>query len=97
MTETTFSRFDAADYLETEDDIAAYLDAVAEESGNDPASIVRALGVAARARNMSQMARQVGMTREGLYKALSGEGNPSFANVMKVADALGLKMSFQTP
>ena len=95
MAEEIFSRFDTADYLETEADIAAYLEAVIEEAGDDPAVIARALGVVARARNLSQLARDVGMSREGLYKALSGEGNPSFATVMKVAHALGLRMSFR--
>jgi len=92
MTET-FSRYDTADYLKTDEDIAAYLDACAEE--NDPALMARALGAIARARNMSQLARDAGMTREGLYKALSGEGNPSFATVVKVARALGLQMIFR--
>lgn len=79
----------AADYLKTDEQIAAYLD-VAFEDG-DPAIIARALGAVARARNMSQLARNTGMSREGLYKALSGEGNPSFATVMKVAQALGVR------
>lgn len=88
-----FSRFDAADYLKTEEDIAAYLEACAEE--NDPALMASALGAIARARNMSQLARDTGMTREGLYKALSGEGNPSLDTIMKVAKALGLQMTFK--
>ncbi|WP_370309549.1 addiction module antidote protein [Sinimarinibacterium flocculans] len=92
MVKETFSRYDSADYLKTEEDIAAYLDAVMEEGGDDPAFIAHALGVIARARNMSQLARDTGLTREGLYKALSGEGNPSFATVLKVARALGLKL-----
>ena len=58
----------------------------------DPAIVARALGAVARARNMSQLARDVGMSREGLYKALSGEGNPSFATITKVMHALGLKL-----
>ena len=91
----TFSRYDSADYLKTEEDIAHYLEAVMEEGGDDPAFIAHALGVVARARNMSQLARDAGMTRQGLYKALSGEGEPSFATVMKIASALGLKLSFQ--
>jgi probable addiction module antidote protein len=95
MSSETFSRYDTADYLETEADIAAYLEAVIEEGGDDPAFIVHALGVVARARNMSQLARDVGMSREGLYKALSGQGNPSFATVVKVAHALGLRVTFQ--
>jgi probable addiction module antidote protein len=92
MVKEAFSRYDSADYLKTEEDVAAYLDAVMEEGGDDPAYIAHALGVIARARNMSQLARDTGLTREGLYKALSGEGNPSFATVLKVAQALGLKL-----
>jgi probable addiction module antidote protein len=88
-----FSRYDTADYLKTEDDIAAYLEAVMEDG--DPALIAAALGDIARARNLSQLARDVGMSREGLYKALSGEGNPTFATITKVARALGLRFSVQ--
>lgn len=95
MSKETFSRYDSADYLKNEEDIAAYMEAVMEEGGDDPAFIAHALGAVARARNMTQLARDTGMTREGLYKALSGEGNPSFATVMKVARALGLQMSFR--
>lgn len=95
MSKKNFSRFDTADYLKTEDDIAAYMEAVMEEGGDDPAYILRALGVVARARNMSKLAREAEMSREGLYKALSGEGNPSFATVVKVAHALGLRVTFQ--
>src|SRR5690625_3426920 len=90
-----FSHFDSADYLETSDDIALYLAACMEEGGDDPAFIAHALGVVARARNMSQLARDTGMSREGLYKALSGEGNPSFDTVLEVARAMGIKLSFQ--
>lgn len=90
----SFGRYDSADYLKTSEDIALYLEACIEEAGNDPAFIAHALGVVAHARNMSQLARDTGISREGLYKALSGEGNPSFATVLKVADALGLKLGF---
>jgi probable addiction module antidote protein len=90
-----FSRYDSADYLGTEEDIAAYLEAAAMEGGDDPAFLARALGVVARARNMSQLARDVGMSREGLSKALSGEGNPTLATIMKVAKALGLRIGFR--
>jgi len=83
-----FSRYDAADYLETEEDIRLYLEACQEE-GN-PALVAAALGDIARARNMTQLASEVGMTRAGLYKALSAEGNPSFATISRVAKALGL-------
>ena len=95
MTKETFSRYDTADYLKSDEDIARYMEAVMEEGGDDPAYIAQALGAIARARSMSQLARDTGLTREGLYKALSGEGNPSFATGMKVAHALGLKLTFQ--
>jgi probable addiction module antidote protein len=89
----SFSRYDVADYLGTAADICAYLEASAEE--NDPAQIALALGAAARARNMTQLARDAGMTREGLYKALSADGDPSFATITKVARALGLQVTFK--
>jgi probable addiction module antidote protein len=89
-----FSRYDSADYLKTEADIAAYLEAAAEEC-DDPAFLARALGVVARSRNMSQLSRDTGISREGLNKALSGEGNPTLATVMKVAKALGLRVGFR--
>ena len=95
MSEETFARYDTVDYLQTEADIAAYLEAVMEEGGDDPAYFARALGTVARARNMSALAREVGMSRVGLNKALSGEGNPTLSTVMKVAKALGLKVSIQ--
>lgn len=94
MTEAKFSRYDSADYLETEDDLAMFLDAVMEEGGDDPSYITRALGAVARARNISKLARDTGMSREGIYKALSEEGNPSFATVAKIAAALGLRITF---
>ena len=86
-----FNRYDAADYLETEEDIRLYLEACQEEG--DPTLIAAALGDIARARNMTHLAKEAGMTRAGLYKALSAEGNPSFATVSKVAKALGLKIT----
>ena len=92
--EVEFSPYDTADYLETEADIAAYLNAVLEE--DDPHLLVAALGDIARARNMSQLAKTVGMSREGLYKALSGTGNPAFSTISKVANALGLRISIDT-
>ena len=90
-----FSRYDTADYLTDDERIAAYLEAVMEEGGDDPVFITQALGTVARARNMSQLARDTGLTREGLYKALSADGNPSFATVVKVAIALGLRVTFK--
>ncbi len=89
----TFSRFDAADYLKTDEDIAAYLDASAEDG--DAGALAVALGTVARARNMSELARETGMTREGLYKALAPGGNPAFGTVAKVARALGFAIAFR--
>ena len=69
MQEVTFARYDTADYLKSEEDIGAYFDAVMEEAGDDPAYVARALGTVARARNMTALAREVGMSRVGLNKA----------------------------
>lgn len=91
-----FSRWDATRYIETEEDVQAYLEACQEEFGDDPAFIAHALGVVARARNMTELAKGSGMTRAGLYKALSPEGNPSFATVQKIAKAMGLKIVFKS-
>lgn len=85
--------WDSAEYLKSEADITAYLDACFEEAGDDPAFLTHALGVVARARNMSQLARDSGLTREGLYKALSSDGNPSFGTVLKVAEAMGYRFA----
>ena len=88
-----YIRFDAADYLNGIDDAAAYLQIALEESEDDPTAVPRALGVIARSRNMSELARRVGMSRDGLYKALSADGNPTWSTVLKVANALGLRLS----
>lgn len=93
MPKTKTIPYDAAAYLKSEEECAMYLQAVIEEADGDPAMIVLALGDIARARGMMQLARDTGLTREGLYKALSPGGNPSFASVMKVCKALGLKLS----
>jgi probable addiction module antidote protein len=90
MAKTKTRRYDAAEYLETAEDMAAYLEAALEDG--EPAVIVQALGAIARARGMSQIARDTGLGRESLYKALSPEGNPEFATVLKVVRALGLKL-----
>jgi len=82
--------WDAADYLKTEEDMAAYLEAALEEG--DPALFTAALGDIARAKGMTQVARKTGLGRESLYKALSPDGNPEFATVLKVMDSLGLKL-----
>jgi len=89
------TRWDSAEHLKTEEDMQLYLEACLEEAGDDPAFIVHALGIVARAKNMSQLARDTGLTREGLYKALSAEGNPTFATVAKVAKALGYQLTVQ--
>jgi len=90
MAKTKTRPYDAAEYLETPEDMAAYLEAALEDG--DPAVVVKALGAIARAHGMSQIARETGLGRESLYKALSSEGNPEFATVMKVVRALGLKL-----
>ena len=86
------STWDASDYLETEEDIAAYLNAVIEEG--DPVLLQAALGDVAKARGMSAIARDVSVSRESLYKPPSVSGNPSFQTISKVSRALGLQMSF---
>ncbi len=94
MATETFRRFDAANYLTDMETAAAYLQATIDESGDDPGAIADALGAIARSGNLSELARRTGMSREGLYKALSADGNPSFATIVKVARALGLTISF---
>jgi probable addiction module antidote protein len=89
----TFSRWDAADYLKSEGDMVAYIEACLEEAPDDPALLAAALGDIARARGMVQLAKDTGLTREGLYKALSKDGNPSLGTVLKVMNALGLKLT----
>ncbi|MBU1405263.1 MAG: putative addiction module antidote protein [Proteobacteria bacterium] len=85
-------KWDVLDHLKTEEDIELYFDACVEEDPGDGSLIRAALGDIARARGMSQLARDTGLAREGLYKALSAQGNPEFATVMKVIKALGLKL-----
>ena len=87
-----FSRYDVADYLKSEEDMAAYLEACFDEAGDDASYIAAALGDIARAYGMVRLAKETGLTREGLYKALSRDGNPSFSSVLKVIRALGLKL-----
>ena len=87
--------WNSAEHLNTDEEIQAYLEACLDEAGDDPALLLQGLGVIARAKNMSQLARDTGLTREGLYKALSPEGNPSFATVAKVTKALGFKLSIE--
>ena len=86
------SIWDVSEYLETEEDIAAYLNAVIEEG--DPTLLQAALGDVAKARGMSSIAKEAGVSRESLYKSLSENGNPSFQTISKVSRALGLQMNF---
>jgi len=84
--------YDVAEQLRTPEEMAAYLDAWLTEAPDDAAGIARALGDIARAKGMSGVARDAGLSRESLYKALSEKGNPSFATVLKVAKALGVRL-----
>ncbi|MGB7412675.1 MAG: addiction module antidote protein [Thermosynechococcaceae cyanobacterium] len=86
--------WDAADHLESKADIAAYLEAALEDG--DPALITAALGDVARSKGMTQISRDTGLGRESLYKALSVEGNPEFATILKVFQALGLRLQVTT-
>ncbi len=90
MTKLHTRPWDVTEYLGTDEDIVAYLEAALEEG--DPALVAAALGDIARARGMTEIARQTGLGRESLYKALSPEGNPEFATVLKVVHALGLRL-----
>ena len=85
--------YDVAETLRTPDEMAAYLEACIEEADGDAAFIAKALGDIARAQGMTQIARQTGLSRESLYKALPGDRSPSFDTVLKVISALGLKLS----
>lgn len=86
------TKWDAAEHLRTREDARLYLEACAEEDPGDGSLIRTALNDVARAGNMSGLARDAGMSREGLYKALSANGNPTFATVMRIATALGLRL-----
>ena len=90
MEEEITSAWDVAEHLETEEDMAAYLEVALE--GNDPSLIAAALGDIARAKGMTQIANQTGLGRESLYKALSPDGNPEFSTILKVVNALGLQL-----
>jgi probable addiction module antidote protein len=89
---TKTTPYDVAEHLRTPEEMAAYLDAWLTEAPDDAAGIARALGDIARAKGMSQVARDAGLSRESLYRALSAEGNPSFATILKVAKALGVQL-----
>ncbi len=92
MAKTNTTRYDVAEHLRTPEEMAAYLEAYLDEENGDASFIAKALGDIARAKGMSQVARDAGLSRESLYKALSGERSPSFDTILKVIKALGLKL-----
>ena len=92
MRKTTTTQYDVSEHLRTPREMAAYLEACMEEADGDETFIAKALGDIARAKGMSQVARDAGLSRESLYKALSGDRAPSFDTVLKVVSALGLKL-----
>ena len=92
MTKTVTSPYDVAEHLRTPEEMAAYLEASIEEADGDAAFIAKALGDIARAKGMSQVAYDAGLSRESLYKALSGERNPTLDTVLRVIRALGLRL-----
>ncbi len=96
ITEPTITTpYDVAEHLKTPEEMAAYLEASFEEANGDAAFIAKALGDIARAKGMSQVARDAGLSRESLYKALSGERSPGFDTILKVVSALGLSLHAQ--
>jgi probable addiction module antidote protein len=92
MSKTITTAYDVAEHLRTPEEMAVYLEVSIEEANGDAAFVAKALGDIARAKGMSQVARDAGLSRESLYKALSGERSPSFDTILKVIRALGLKL-----
>lgn len=92
MAKTVTTRYDIAEHLRTPEEMAAYFEACLEEADGDATFIAKALGDIARAKGMSQIARDTGLSRESLYKALSGDRSPGFDTILKVMGALGLKL-----
>lgn len=92
MSKTKTTRYDIAEHLRTPEEMAAYLEACLEEANGDAAFIAKALGDIAKAKGMSQVARDAGLSRESLYKALSGERSPGFDTILKVVKALGISL-----
>ena len=92
MAKTKTIKFDASEHLRTFEEMAAYLEACLEEPDADAAFIAKALGDIARAKGMTQVARDAGLSRESLYKALSGDRKPGFDTILKIIKALGLKL-----
>ena len=95
MPTTPTTRYDVAEHLRTPEEMAAYLEACMEDAHGDAAFIAKALGDIARAKGMTQVARDAGLSRESLYKALSGDRAPGFDTILKVMGALGLKLPAQ--
>ena len=92
MTKTVTTSYDVAEHLRTPEEMAAYLEACFEEANGDATFIAKALGDIARAKGMSQVARDAGLSRESLHKALSGDRSPGFDTILKVMQALGMKL-----
>lgn len=92
MTKTKTTRYDVAEHLRTPEEMAAYLEACIEDADGDAAFVAKALGDIARAKGMAQVARDAGLSRESLYKALSGDRSPGFDTILKVIGALGLEL-----
>ena len=92
MRKTNTTRYDVAEHLRTPEEMAAYLEACLEEAEGDAAFIAKALGDIARAKGMTEVARDAGLSRESLYKALSGDRSPGFDTILKVVSALGLQL-----
>ncbi len=97
MIKTATTPYDAAEHLRTPEEMAAYLEAAIEEADGDAALIAKALGDIARSRGMSQVACDAGLSRESLYKALSGDRNPGLDTVLRVVSALGMKLRVSCP
>jgi probable addiction module antidote protein len=97
MSKAQATRYDVAKHFRTPEEMAAYLEACLEEANGDAAFIAKALGDIARPKDMAQVARDAGLSRESLYKALSGERSPGFDTILKVKAALGLKLHVETP
>lgn len=92
MAKIKTTRYDVAEHLRTPEEMAAYFEACLDEAHGDAAFIAKALGDIARAKGMAQVARDSGLSRESLYKALSGERVPTFDTILKVVSALGLRL-----
>lgn len=95
MTEEILTPFDAAEYLDTPERIAAYLEVALEEAGDDPVVIAQALGTIGRARGLSDLARETGLTRQALAKAFGANGNPRLSTLVAMLKAVGLRLSVE--